>query len=150
MRSDDKFKLLFYSLGVEARRGFLPVPFLDRLRLRGEYGRGEIELPFRNLQTDGVIGAAGGYAIARVGFYGEASYTLVDTLTLRVRGGRINGDNTKTDERDLWMAEPALLWTIAHGKVQLTAAYQFLLPENFLYNPMEPGDVVYAKLFLQF
>ena len=147
---DNKYRLLFYSLGFEARRGFLPVPGLDRLRLRGEYGRGEIELPFRNLQTDGLIGATGGFAIARVGFYGEATYTLVDTLSVRLRAGRINGDNTVTNNADLWMIEPGLLWTIAHGKVQLTAAYQFLLPEDFSYNPLVPGDVAYAKVFLQF
>ncbi len=147
---DNTYRLLFYSLGFEARRGFIALPWLDRLRLRGEYGRGEIELPFRNLQTDGVIGATGGFAIARVGFYGEATYSIVDTLGFRVRGGRINGDNTKREASDLWMVEPALLWTIAHGKVQLTAAYQFLLPEDLVYDPLVPGDVLYAKVFLQF
>lgn len=147
---ENKYKLLFYSLGIEARRGFIPFPIFDKLRLRGEYGRGEIELPFRNLQTDGVLGLTGGFAVARVGFYGEASYTLIDTLTVRLRGGRINGDNTVTDKADLWEVEPALLWTVAKGKVQITVAYQFLLPEDFVYDPLVPGDVAYAKVFLQF
>ena len=42
------------------------------------------------------------------------------------------------------------MWTVAHGKVIFTLAYQFLLPEDFVYDPLVPGDVAYAKVFLQF
>ncbi len=146
-----RYKLLFYALGGELKRGFMPVPVLDRLRVRGEWARGEIELPGRNLQT-GLIGA---YAVARTGFYAEADAVVWEDLSVRVRTGRVNSDNTGTagDEDDVWLAEPALLWWVAHHKVQLTLAYQVLLPAARAverYDPFAPGDVVYGKVFLQF
>jgi hypothetical protein len=148
---DQKYKTLFYALGVEMRKGFIPVPILDRLRLRGEWGRGEIELPKRNLQK----GVIGDYATARTGLYGEATVLIWETLSGRVRTGRVNSDNTITTspEEDLWLVEPAIIWWLAHNKVQLTLAYQMLLPaqrEITTYDPFDPGDVVYGKIFLQF
>jgi hypothetical protein len=149
--ADNSKKVLFYALGGEARRGFIGVPVLNRLRLRAEWGRGEIELPSRNLQ----VGLIGPFAVARTGFYGEATYWIVDTLAFRVRTGRINKDNTATAalEEDLWLLEPAFLYTVAKGKVQLTLAYQSLLPAGRQvgqYDPLTPGDVLYGKVFLQF
>jgi hypothetical protein len=148
---DQKYKTLFYALGVEMKKGFIPVPVLDRFRIRGEWGRGELEMPGRNLQT-GVIGA---YAVARTGFYGEVTALIWETLSARIRAGRINGDNTTTlqAEDDVWMIEPGLLVWLFKNKVQLTLAYQLLLPaaeKIGAYDREQPGDVVYGKLFLQF
>jgi hypothetical protein len=101
------------------------------------------------------VGLIGPYAIARTGFYAEATYSIVDTLNFRLRTGRINKDNTATAalEEDLWVLEPALLYTVAKGKVQLTLAYQMLLPADRQvgqYDPYSPGDQLYGKIFLQF
>lgn len=54
------------------------------------------------------------------------------------------------DDQDLYVIEPALLWTFAKGKVQATVAYQFLVRPDVSYDPLTPGDIVYGKLFLQF
>lgn len=146
-----RYKALFYALGLEMKKGFVPVPVLDRLRLRGEWARGEIELPGRNLQ----MGLIGPYAVARTGFYAEANAQIWEGLSARVRTGRINGDNTTTeqDEDDVWLAEPALVWWVFHNKAQLTLGYQWLVPAGrdlAAWDPLDPGDVVYGKVFLQF
>ena len=148
---DNKFPIVFYSLGFEARKGFIKLPIVDRLRLRGEYGYGEIALPFRNLQP-GVLSVfgLGGYAVGRAAFYAEATESIVDTFAVRLRTGRINDNNTLLDNQDLWVLEPSLLYTVAHGKVQLTLAYQFITRPDFKYSPQDPGDRVYGKVFLQF
>lgn len=146
-----RYKTLFYALGAEMRKGFIPLPVLDRLRLRGEWARGEIELPGRNLQA----GLMGPYAVARTGFYAEATALVWETLSARVRTGRINSDNTQTQqtEEDVWLVEPAVVWWVFHNKAQLTFAYQWLMPAGrdlSAYDPLDPGDVVYGKIFLQF
>ncbi|MCC7074616.1 MAG: hypothetical protein IT383_25130 [Deltaproteobacteria bacterium] len=149
--SRQRYKLLYYALGAELKQGFVPIPVLDRLRVRGEWARGEIELPGRALQ----VGLIGPYSVARTGFYAEGNLLLWEGLSARVRTGRVNSDNTTTlqDEDDVWLLEPAVVWWVAHNKVQLTLAYQALLPAGRAvdaFDPFDPGDVVYGKVFLQF
>jgi hypothetical protein len=137
------YSTLFYAAGFEMRQGFIRLPILDRIRLRGEWARGEVQLPGENPQQ-GLLQ----HATARAGFYGEIQARLFDELAFRVRTGRINPDNTVQDAGDLVIVEPAFL--IGSGKVTLTAAYQFTLSPDLDYSPSAPPDVVYAKVFLQF
>lgn len=142
--ADNKYKLLFYAAGVELRPGLIPVPGLRRLRLRGEWGRGEIELPSNNNQT-GILK----HAFARAGYYGEATYPITDSMIARVRVGRINPRNILPhDEGDVDVWEPALL--VGTGKLIFTFAYQMVARVGKPYKTDSPADVAYAKFFLQF
>ncbi|MFH1809277.1 MAG: hypothetical protein ABIJ09_11070 [Pseudomonadota bacterium] len=140
---DQRNNLLFYSVGLELRPGLIPLPVVDRLRLRGEWARGEFKLPQRNYQQ-GVLR----HAYARAGFYGEALLPLWEWVGVRLRGGRINPDNTVTDDGDLWVLEPAVI--LGKGKVTVLLAYQALLQDGRAYSPTEPADIVYGKFFIQF
>ena len=67
------------------------LPVLDKLRLRGEWGRGEIELPENNQQR-GLIE----HNFARAGYYAELTYPIIEALKARVRVGRINPRNIRS------------------------------------------------------
>jgi len=141
--ANDEQQVLFYSVGAELRPGLLAVPVLDRLRLRGEWGRGEIQRPGHRFQS-GVLD----YSTARSGYYAEALLPLWRSLAFRLRTGRINPDNTVTDADDVEVYEPALLWGLGSGLIW-TLAYQITTGPGLDWSPWEPADVVYAKFFLR-
>jgi hypothetical protein len=141
--ADNEQIILFYAAGLELRPGLIPVPGLRQLRLRGEWGRGEIQLRNDNLQR-GLIP----FATMRGGYYGELFYPVVGPVVARVRVGRINPDNRVADDGDVDVWEPAVL--LSFGKVSLTFAYQLVARVNRPYAPKTPPDVAYAKFFLQY
>lgn len=137
--------LVFYSLAAELSPGFLPIAFanLNRLRLRGEWARGEIKLSQDNFQR-GLLQ----YAYARAGFYGEGQLPITRMIAARLRGGLVNPNNTVTDAGDLWVLEPAII--IGFRQVSVLLAYQATIPVVGGYSATEPADQIYAKFFLQF
>ena len=141
--AEDRYNLLFYALGLELRPGAIPLPVLDKLRLRGEWSRGEFRLPARNYQQ-GILR----HAYARAGFYGEAQYPLMRALSVRLRAGQLNPDNTVTDDGDLYIAEPAVI--VGSPKLMVLLAYQATIPVGRPYAPDEPADIIYAKFFLRY
>lgn len=143
--ADQKLKMLYYAVGLELRQGFFPVPILDKVRFRGEWARGEIERPERNLQQGILL-----HNFARAGIFYEGSWQFAENMYFRYRGGRVNADNTKSNEEDVWVAEPAFIWWTAKGKLQITVAYQALIEAKKDYNPELPNDVLYTKFFIQF
>lgn len=135
--------LVFYSLAVQANEGFLPLAALRRLRLRAEWGRGEIELQHANYRH-GLID----YAVARAGFYVEAQDGLTDDVALRLRVGQLNPNDAVSDDRDIFMVEPAVV--LGSPAFSLVFAYQLAMHPEGGYDPAAPGDVLYTKVFLQF
>lgn len=140
----NKYGALFYAVGLELSPGLIPLPVLEHMRLRGEWARGEIELAERNYQR-GITE----FAFARTGYYFEAQFGILQNLAFRVRTGRINPDNTVTDDEDIEVYEPAVLIGLG-SKLWWTIAYQFTMGPGFDYDPKEPADVAYAKLFLMY
>jgi len=141
--SSDSRILVFYSLGLELNKGFIDLPVLDRIGLRGEWSRGEIQLAEMNDQQ-GILE----HAFARAGFYGELTVQLLEQLSFRFRTGRVNPDNTVEDEGDLWVFEPALI--IGSGKLTLRIAYQMTMLAGQDYSAKNPPDMAYAKFWLQY
>jgi hypothetical protein len=142
--ADNEHSAFFYAVGLELTPGLIPVPFLKDIRVRGEWARGEIQLPDRNHQRGFTE-----YAFARTGYYFEIQFGILQNLAFRVRTGRINPDNTVTDDGDIEVYEPALLVGLG-SKLWWTFAYQFTARPGFDYHPKDPPDVVYAKFFLQY
>jgi len=155
---DNKYAVAFYSVGLELMPGLVHVPILRKIRLRGEWARGEIQLPplelaqpdgsTRKVETNHQRGLVQ-YAFARAGYYAELSYLVSDWLSLRARVGRVNADNTKrNDPRDVDVWEPAL--RLGNGKMIVTIAYQMVARVNRPYDAKAPADVLYSKFFLQY
>ncbi len=140
---DDSKILVFYSVGLELRKGFIDLPVLDRIGLRGEWARGEVQLPGSNYQQ-GMIE----HSFARAGFYGELLAQILEELNFRFRLGRINPDNTVSDEGDVWVFEPALI--VGSGKLTFRIAYQMTMQAGEGYSARNPPDMAYAKFFLQY
>jgi hypothetical protein len=142
---DNERQMLFYALGLELRPGlYRAVPILNRMRFRGEWARGEIEMPERNYQQ-GLIK----HAFARAGYFGEMTVRIIDPVVGRLRVGRINPDNTISDSDDVEVYEPAIL--IGTGKkVWWTVGYQFTMAGGFQYGFDDPPDVAYAKVFVMY
>ncbi|MBW2277016.1 MAG: hypothetical protein JRF63_05955, partial [Deltaproteobacteria bacterium] len=136
-------KIVFYGLGAELRRGFSKAPVLRRIGLRGEWARGEIQIPDSNYQS-GIID----HAFARAGFYTEISSLLYEDVSFRFRTGLVNPDNTVTDEGDLWIYEPAVVYEA--GKTTVLAAYQATKQTGETHKFKDPPDMIYAKLFLRY
>ena len=141
--SDDSRILVFYSVGLELNKGFIDLPVLKRIGLRGEWSRGEVQLAGANDQQ-GLIE----HAFARAGFYGELTVQLLEQLSFRFRTGLVNPDNTVEDENDLWVFEPAFI--IGSGKLTLRVAYQMTKVSGQDYSAKNPPDMAYAKFFLQY
>lgn len=144
-------QILYYSLGAEIRPGlWREVPVLNRLRLRGEYARGEIQLPTGNGQV-GIMR----HAYAKAGYYIELTGRILDELgpfeeiSARVRIGRLNSNNTVADDGDIETYEPAILFRTGK-KVWWTIAYQLTARPMLRYDPETPPDVFYAKFFVRF
>ena len=116
---------------------------LERIGLRGEWARGEVQLADANAQQ-GILE----HAFARAGFYGEFKARILEQLNFRFRAGRINPDNTVSDEGDLWVFEPAVV--IGSGKLTFLIAYQLTMLVDADYSRESPPDVGYAKFFLQY
>lgn len=142
---DDEQQLLFYALGGEVQSGaFGRIPVLNRLSFRGEWGRGEIQVPGENFQRGILL-----HAFARSGYYAEMNAALLRNVVFRVRAGRINPNNTVTDAGDVEVYEPAIL--IGQGKkIWWTVAYQFTARPGLNYDPEDPADVAYAKFYLMY
>ena len=143
--ADDEQQLLFYALGGEVQScAFGNLPVLNRMSFRGEWARGEIQVPGENFQR-GILK----HAFARSGYFAEMNAALLRNLVFRVRAGRINPDNTVTDDGDIEVYEPAIL--IGQGKkIWWTVAYQFTARPGLDYDPENPADVAYAKFFLMY
>jgi hypothetical protein len=137
--------VLFYSAGAAMPVGAINLPVLNRIGLRGEWSRGELQYP--NWE-DNVQRGLTPHAVAKAGFYGELTVRLFDVLALRVRGGRMNPNNTVGDDEDVELLEPAIV--IGSPKLSFLAAWQFTKRPNRRYSPTLPADVVYAKVFLQY
>lgn len=135
-----KESVLYYSLGGELRGALFGLP---RLRLRGEWSRGEIGVAGRDYQR-GITR----FAVARSGTYAEAQYAFTERFAVRLRGGRLNPDNTVADASDTEVYEPALLIGVG-SKVWWTLAYQLLTGPGLDRKAPGHADVVYAKFFLQ-
>jgi hypothetical protein len=143
--AEDEQQLLFYALGAEVQsRAFGDLPVLNRLSFRGEWARGEIQIPGDNVQR-GILR----YAYARSGYFAEMNAALLRNLVFRVRVGRINPNNTLTDDGDVEVYEPAIL--IGQGKkIWWTVAYQLTTRPGFDYDHETPADVAYGKFFLMY
>jgi hypothetical protein len=137
--------LFFYSVGLEVRPGlYKNVPVLNRLRLRGEWAWGEVQTASDNTQQ-GLMK----YGFARAGYYGELTARILDNLHFRMRLGRINSDNTVANDNDVEVYEPAFLINSGQ-KVMWVVAYQFTARPMLRYNPENPPDVLYAKVFVRY
>ncbi|MFC1610519.1 hypothetical protein ACFL6C_06150 [Myxococcota bacterium] len=139
----NRHMVVFYASGLELRPGLFDVPVLRKLRLRGEWGRGEIQIPRQN-RYRGLIK----YAKLRGGMYGEARYPVLDFLDARIRFGAINPDHRITDAADIYLLEPAVL--LRFGKVTVTLAYQMTQQVDEPYSAKNPPDVLYSKFFVRF
>jgi hypothetical protein len=136
---------LYYAVGAAIPVGAINLPLLNRVGLRGEWSRGELQ----TLDTlDNVQQGITKYAVAKAGFYGELTLRLHDIVALRVRAGFLNPDNTVTDVDDIAVLEPALI--VGSPKLSFIAAYQFTKASDRAYSPTLPNDVAYAKVFLQY
>ena len=142
--TENKYSTLFYAVGLELRPGLIDLPVLRTTRIRAEWARGEINLPERNYQQ-GITE----YAFARSGYYAEIQVGVLRNLALRLRMGRINPDNTVTDDGDIEIYEPGILIGLG-TKLWWTVAYQFTARPEFKYDPKDPPDIAYAKLFLMY
>jgi hypothetical protein len=141
----DRYSVVFYSAGLELRPGIVDLPILKRLRIRGEWSRGEIQLPHHNYQT----GVLPHFAYARAAYFGEMLIPVHELVALRARVGRINPDNAvKNEVGDNSVYEPAILFITS--KITYTVAYQFVTHSGSPYRQRNPGDVVYAKFYLQY
>ncbi|MDJ0761494.1 MAG: hypothetical protein QNJ97_00780 [Myxococcota bacterium] len=96
--------MLFYGADIDFGFGFIPVPFLRNLRLRGEIAWGEVMLPEQNYYQ-GILA----YGTRRSGYNIEASFNIVRWLTLRYREGRLNSDSRFEDAGDLLIHEPGII-----------------------------------------
>ncbi len=134
---------LYYAAGASIPVGAINLPVLDRLGLRGEWSRGELQYPDDNVQQ-GITS----FAVAKAAFYGELTARLFDIVALRIRFGQLNPDNTVPDEDDVQMLEPAII--VGSPKLAFIAAWQFTKNARRKYSPTSPSDVVYAKVFLQY
>lgn len=134
---------LYYAVGGAMPMGAIRLPVLDRLGLRGEWGRGELQHLDDNVQQ-GITP----YAVAKAGWYAEASFRIIDLLYLRLRMGRINPDNTVTNADDVEVYEPAVVF--GTPKLSLLAAWQVTKITGRPYSLTIPGDTIYAKLFVQY
>ncbi len=141
---DNKYGLLFYALGLELLPGIIDLPVLKHMRLRGEWARGEIELPEGNVQQ-----GLTKFAFARTGYYFEAQFGLARNLAVRLRTGRVNPNNTVSDTGDIEVYEPGILIGLG-TKLWWTIAYQFTKSPTSPYSPTDPADTAYAKLFLMY
>lgn len=141
--ADNTRGALYYSLGAAIPVGAIDLPILNRIGLRGEWSRGELQHLDDNVQQ-GITK----YAVAKAGFFGELTARLHDLVGLRVRAGYLNPDNTVTDINDIAVLEPALI--IGTPKLSFIAAYQFTKASDRPYSPTLPNDVAYAKVFLQY
>lgn len=134
---------LYYALGGILPMGAIKLPVLDRIGLRGEWGRGELQHLEDNVQA-GITP----HAVAKAGWYGEVMFRVIDLLSLRVRMGRINPDNTVRDADDVELIEPAVVF--GTPKLSVLAAWQFTWNSGKPYSLISPADVIYAKLFVQY
>jgi len=134
---------LFYAVGGALPVGAINLPVLNRIGLRGEWARGELQFADDNVQQ-GITQ----FAVAKAGWYGELTVRLFDIAALRVRFGRMNGDNTANNDDDIETLEPAIV--IGSPKLAFIIAYQFTKNPKRSYSPTLPNDVAYAKVFLQY
>lgn len=134
---------LYYALGGVLPMGAIKLPVLDRLGLRGEWGRGELQHLEDNVQQ-GITK----YAVAKAGWYGEGTFRIIDLLSVRLRFGRINPDNSVRDADDVELIEPAIVF--GTPKLSVLAAWQFTWTTGRPYSLTAPADVIYAKLFVQY
>jgi hypothetical protein len=134
---------LYYALGGAMPVGAIPLPLLNRIGLRGEWARGELQY-----QDDNVQQGITQYAVAKAGWYGELMVRIVDMVAMRFRFGRMNPDNTVSDIDDVELLEPALI--VGTPKLMFLIAYQITKSPNKAYSPYAPPDVAYAKVFLQY
>lgn len=135
--------VLYYSAGAVLPVGAIRLPVLDRIGLRGEWSRGELQALDENVQQ-GITA----HAVAKAGWYAELTVRLVDLLSLRMRVGRLNPDNTITNADDVEVYEPAVVF--GTPKLSLLAAWQFTRNSGKPYSMTAPSDVLYAKLFVQY
>jgi hypothetical protein len=137
--------LLYYSAAAQLGEGFIPLPVLRRLRLRGEWARGEIQLEHANYQA-GILW----HAVGRAGFYAEAQLGILEDFAARLRVGQLNPDDTVSNTRDIFLVEPAVI--IGSSRLSVALAYQMCFNPNAAtaYDPKVPGDIFYLKFFLQY
>jgi hypothetical protein len=142
---ENEHQMVYYAVGMELLPGlYRKIPVLNRMRFRGEWARGEIEMAERNYQQ-GLIE----HAFARAGYFGEMTARIWGPVVGRIRVGKINPDNTVTDRDDVEVYEPAIL--IGTGKkVWWTLGYQFTTGPGFNYGFDSPPDVAYGKVFVMY
>lgn len=136
---------LYYAAGASMPVGAINLPVLNRIGLRGEWARGELQALNWD---DNVQRGLTPHAVAKAGWYGELTVRLFDIMAVRVRGGRMNPDNTVSDVDDVELLEPALVF--GSPKLAFLAAWQMTKNPNRRYSPSVPADVIYAKVFLQY
>ncbi len=134
---------LYYAAGASMPVGAINLPVLNRIGLRGEWARGELQYPDDNIQR-----GLTPHAVAKAGWYTELTVRLFDIAALRLRAGRINPNNTVTDDSDVELLETALV--IGSPKLAFIGAWQATKNPNKRYSPTGPPDVLYAKVFLQY
>jgi hypothetical protein len=140
---EDKQFMLFYGADVEFGYGFIPVPVLRNLRIRGEVARGEVDIPQQNWKR----GIRGYYGSKREGFNLEFSYRIVPWLSLRYRLGYIDPDDRYKDVNDLIIHEPGII--ARFGPLQWSLLLQL---HDILYHDGEPVDnsCIFTRLMLRY
>lgn len=142
---DNNRGALFYAAGASIPVGAIDLPLLNRVGLRGEWSRGELQTLD---DLDNIQQGITKFAYAKAGFFGELTIRIHDMVALRIRTGFLNPDNTVTNVDDVAVLEPALI--IGSPKLSFIAAYQFTKASDRAYLPTMPFDVAYAKVFLQY
>ncbi len=142
--ADGDNHMVYYAVGAELQQGLIDLPILRHMRIRGEWARGEIQLDENNVQR-GLIN----HAYARTGYYAEVIFGILRNLAVRLRIGRINGNNTISDDEDVEVYEPAILIGLGQ-KIWWTVAYQFLARPTLDWDPKDPPDSIYGKFFVMY
>jgi hypothetical protein len=137
--------VLYYAVGASIPVGAINLPVLNRIGLRGEWSRGELQYEDN---ADNVQRGILPHASAKAGWYGELTIRAFDFAALRIRAGRVNPDNTVNDVTDIETLEPAIV--IGSPKLAFIGAWQATRYAGKRYSPLLPPDVVYAKVFLQY
>lgn len=147
---DDGQFMLIYGADVEFGYGFIPVPVLRNLRIRGEVARGEVDLPQKNWMQ----GIRGYYGSRREGFNLEFSYRIVPWLSVRYRLGYLDPDYRKPDPdhryndvNDLIIHEPGII--ARFGPLQWSLLLQL---HDILYHSGESVDnsCIFTRLLLRY
>jgi hypothetical protein len=143
---DDEQYMYFYGVDLDFGYGFIPLPVLKDVRLRGEFARGEVQLPLQNWKK----GLFGYHGVDRFGYNLEISYRILPWLSARYRFGYLDPDNRVKDVNDLFIHEPGLV--ARFGPVQwslLVQLHDIRVSKPYATEPTD-NSCIFTRLMLRY